>query len=84
MLFASMPDGTVTIAEDFIESAVQGRKKGDAIFLIWVNRLEAGTKTWAEVPASRKAAVDAILKQAVADGKITAEQYAEITGYPYD
>ena len=51
---------------------------------IWANRLEAGTKTWAEVPASRKTAVDVILRQDVADGKITAEQYAEITGYPYD
>ena len=55
MLFASIPDGTVTIAEDFIESAVQGRKKGDAI-----------------------------LRGDVEDGKITEEQYAEITGYPYD
>ena len=51
---------------------------------IWANRLEAGTKTWAEVPASRKAAVDAILRGDVEGGKITAEQYAEITGYPYD
>lgn len=50
---------------------------------IWANRLEAGTKTWAEVPASRKAAVDAILRQDVANGKITAEQYEEITGNPY-
>ena len=47
---------------------------------IWANRLEAGTKMWAEVPASRKAAVDVILKQDVADGKITVEQYNSIVG----
>lgn len=51
---------------------------------IWANRLEAGTKTWDECPASRKTAVDAILRQDVADGKITAEQYEEITGNPYE
>ena len=28
---------------------------------IWANRLIAGTKTWAEVPASRKGAVKAVL-----------------------
>lgn len=50
---------------------------------IWANRLEAGTKTWAEVPASRKTAVDATLRQDVADGKITADQYEEITGKQY-
>jgi len=51
---------------------------------IWANRLEAGTKTWAEVPASRKAAVDAILRQDVEDGRITAERYTEITGKTYE
>lgn len=50
---------------------------------IWANRLEAGTKTWEEVPASRKAAVKAILAEDVADGKITKEQYEEITGEVY-
>lgn len=47
---------------------------------IWANRLEAGTKTWAECPASRKPAVDEILRQDVADGKLSAERYTEITG----
>ena len=50
---------------------------------IWANRLEAGTQVWADVPQSRKAAVDAILRQDVADGKITAEQYNDITGMLY-
>ena len=46
----------------------------------WANRLEAGTKTWAECPASRRAAVDAILSADVAAGKITETRYREITG----
>ena len=47
---------------------------------IWANRLIAGDKTWAEVPASRKNAVKAALLQRVADGIISAEQYESITG----
>lgn len=47
---------------------------------IWANRLEAGTQIWADVPERRKAAVDAILRQDVIDGVITAERYTEITG----
>ena len=51
---------------------------------IWANRLEAKTKTWAECPNNRKAAVDLILRQDVATGKITIEQYTEITGYSFN
>ena len=50
---------------------------------IWANRLEAGTKTWEEVPASRRDAVKAIIAEDVDNGKITAEQYEEITGEVY-
>lgn len=50
---------------------------------IWANRLEAGTKTWAECPESRKAAVELILRQDVTAGKITEERYTEITGEPF-
>lgn len=50
---------------------------------IWANRLIAGTKTWDDVPASRKAGVKEELSVRVADGEITAEQYAEITGEEY-
>lgn len=50
---------------------------------IWANRLVAGTKLWAEVPASRKAAVKAILAERVSSGTITAERYEEITGEGY-
>lgn len=51
---------------------------------IWANRLIAGTKTWAEMPARRHAGVKAELAKRVADGEITAERYKEITGEDYD
>lgn len=47
---------------------------------IWANRLVAGTKTWAEMPASRCAGVKRELAKRVAEGEITAERYKEITG----
>jgi hypothetical protein len=50
---------------------------------IWANRLIAGTKTWAEMPASRRARVKAELAKRVTEGEITPEQYREITGEPY-
>lgn len=48
--------------------------------VIWANRLVAGTRTWDEVPASRKEGVKAELASRVEDGKISAELYEEITG----
>lgn len=50
---------------------------------IWANRLIAGTKTWAEMPASRRAGVKAELARRVTDGEISEEQYKEITGEDY-
>lgn len=50
---------------------------------IWANRLVSGTKTWAEMPAARQSGVKQVLAGRVADGEITAEQYAEITGEEY-
>lgn len=50
---------------------------------IWANRLIGGTKSWAEVPGSRKAGVKAELAKRVENGAITAEQYEEITGEVY-
>lgn len=50
---------------------------------IWANRLIAGTKTWDQVPASRKDAVMEELKSRVEDGEITAEKFVEITGEAY-
>ena len=50
---------------------------------IWANRLVAGTKTWAEVPAIRKNGVKAVLMERVANGIISAGKYQEITGEEY-
>lgn len=50
---------------------------------IWANRLIAGTKTWKEVPASRKKAVKAVLATRVEQNEITEEQYQTITGEAY-
>jgi len=47
---------------------------------IWANRLVAGTKTWDQVPASRKDSVLAELKNRVADCALTAEKFEAITG----
>ena len=53
---------------------------------IWANRLEDPSNTrwtFADVPASRKEAVKAILAEDVAAGKITAEWYEFIIGEDY-
>lgn len=47
---------------------------------IWANRLVAGTKTWAEMPASRRAGVKQELAKRVTEGEISEERYKEITG----
>lgn len=50
---------------------------------IWANRLIAGTKTWEQVPASRKESVLEELRSRVESGEITAERFKEITGQIY-
>lgn len=50
---------------------------------IWANRLVAGTKSWAEMPASRQNGVKQILSDRVTDGVISVEQYETITGEKY-
>lgn len=52
--------------------------------IIWANRLIAGTKTWEEMPASRRAGVKRELAKRVTEGEITAEDYKRITGDDYD
>jgi uncharacterized membrane protein len=47
---------------------------------IWAKRLVAGTKTWGEMPASRRANVKKILAERVESGEITPEEYQNITG----
>lgn len=51
---------------------------------IWANRLVAGTKEWAEMPAHRRPGVKRELAKRVVDGEITPEQYKEITGEDYN
>lgn len=48
--------------------------------IIWANRLIAGTKTWAEMPASRRVGVKKVLAERVNKDEITAEDYKRITG----
>ena len=43
---------------------------------IWANRLVAGTKTWAEMPASRRPGVKAELARRVTDGEISISIHA--------
>ena len=50
---------------------------------IWANRLIAGTKTWGEMPTSRRVAVKKVLAKCVAEGEITAGDYKNITGEDY-
>lgn len=50
---------------------------------IWANRLIAGTKSWAEMPASRCPGVKRELGKRVVEGEISPEQYKEITGEDY-
>ena len=50
---------------------------------IWANRLIAGTKTWAEMPISRRVAVKKVLSERVESGEITADDYKNITGEAY-
>lgn len=45
---------------------------------IWANRLIAGTKTWAEMPASRRIAVTALLTARVESGEISQDDMDSI------
>jgi len=47
---------------------------------IWANRLAAETKTWAEMPISRRRAVKDILISRVVNNIITVEHFEKITG----
>lgn len=42
------------------------------------------SKTWAEMPASRRVGVKKVLAERVNKGEITAEDYKRITGDDYD
>lgn len=51
---------------------------------IWANRLIAGDKKWAEVPASRKEGVKLELAHRVEIGAITEAVYEAITTAEYE
>ena len=51
---------------------------------IWRNRIIAGDKTYEECPVRYKTQVLALLRADVENGVITAEQFEEITGQPYE
>lgn len=47
---------------------------------IWANRLVGGTKTWGEVPESRKDAVRKELELRVEQGILSQEKFNQILG----
>ena len=51
---------------------------------IWRNRIWAETKTFEECPDRYKADVEALMRQDVADGKHSADEFEEKTGKPYN
>ncbi len=51
---------------------------------IWRNQIIEGKKTFDRVPLTWKNQVKALLKADVKNGVITAEQYEEYVGEPYD
>ena len=51
---------------------------------IWRNRILAGDKEFSHCPQRYKAQVLALLRLDVQDGTITAEQFEELTGQPYE
>lgn len=55
-----------------------------AIAKIWRNRIEAGTQSFEDCPEKYKAMVLQLMREDVAIGKITAEEFEELTGEPYE
>lgn len=51
---------------------------------IWHKRILAGTQSYADCPLKYKADVKQMLIEDVENGVITAEEYEEITGEPYE
>ena len=51
---------------------------------IWRNRIEAGDKAFADCPVKYQKDVLKLMRQDVIDGIITAEQFEELTGIPYE
>ncbi len=55
-----------------------------AIAKIWRNRIEAGDQLFKDCPKKFKDQVLTIMRQDVVDGVITAEQFEELAGQPYE
>lgn len=51
---------------------------------IWRNRIIAGDQKFEDCPARYKAQVLALLRIDVENGTITADQFEELTGEPYN
>ena len=51
---------------------------------IWANRIEAGDKLFENCPARYKNQVLALMRVDVEKGVITADQFEELTGQPYN
>lgn len=51
---------------------------------IWRNRIEAGDKLFSECPVKYRAQVLALMRIDVVNNVITAEQFEELTGEPYE
>lgn len=50
---------------------------------IWRNRIEAGDQKFEDCPAKWQNQVLDLMRQDVANGVITAEEFEEMTGQPY-
>ncbi len=55
------------------------------IYRTWANRIEAGTKTWAQCPISRRDGVKEVLREDTSLRKngMSPERFKEITGEDY-
>lgn len=51
---------------------------------IWRNRIIAGDQLFENCPQRYRAQVLTLLRQDVANGVITSEQFEELTGQPYE
>lgn len=51
---------------------------------IWRNRIIAGDQQFSDCPARYRNQVLALLRADVENGVITAEEFTELTGQPYD
>lgn len=52
--------------------------------VIWRNRIWAGTKTFQQCPTRYKADVEELMREDVANGDYTPEEFEEKTGKPYE